>query len=291
MNHDAVENKDFAAEFTDLLHIGTAPAYQILLYLISQHPNKVPIEEIHKIINLLGKYYVRRNITDIPGTRDLDLSHIEVIEKCGAFINTGTPLKFEVFSDFLLINNRAKPATLHQLRDKLNGGIYDENADITRYLLIMLNTTLQSKEEYKPDLWARDEKGRFVWTVEHVFPRTENITHEWIEMIGDGDKQKAEEIQERCVHCLGNLTLSGYNSNLATASFSKKQELAKDRTFLGHKINIGYKNGLALNNLEFEIHGKEMNLANAPAWKEEAIVARTKVMADLLIELYKFPGE
>jgi hypothetical protein len=48
------------------------------------------------------------------------------------------------------------------------------------------------------------------------------------------------------------LTLSGYNSDLATAPFEKKQKLAKDRNFLGHRINIGHQNGLALNSLKFK---------------------------------------
>ena len=37
----------------------------------------------------------------------------------------------------------------------------------------------------------------------------------------------AADLQNRFVHRLGNLTLSGYNSDLATASFEKKQKLAK----------------------------------------------------------------
>ncbi len=59
------------------------------------------------------------------------------------------------------------------------------------------------------------------------------------------------------VHCLGNLSLSGYNSKLPNHSFSRKQAKAS-ATSLGRKIEVGYKNDLALNNLEFELEGQNI---------------------------------
>jgi hypothetical protein len=69
-------------------------------------------------------------------------------------------------------------------------------------------------------------------------------------------------MREKCVNHISNLTLSGYSSDLATSPFEKKQ-LARDRTFLGHKIKIGYRNGLALNNLPFESGHNTLTLATA----------------------------
>src|SRR5262249_9203472 len=147
-----------------------------------------------------------------------------------------------------LLSGRGKPATLEQFLTALGGPIYSENSWMARYLLIQLDL-LHHTREYSPDLWVRDEQDRFVWTVEHVLPQTEHLPTHWVDMIADGDPDLAAERQDRWVDCLGNLTLSGYNSDLATSAFAKKQQLAKDRTFLGHKINVGYRNGLALNNL------------------------------------------
>ncbi|MBL0348662.1 MAG: DUF1524 domain-containing protein [Anaerolineales bacterium] len=36
-----------------------------------------------------------------------------------------------------------------------------------------------------------------------------------MKMITNGDEEEAENIQSEWVHCLGNLTLSGYNSKLS----------------------------------------------------------------------------
>ena len=161
---------------------------------------------------------------------------------------------------------------------------------MTRYVLIQLDQ-LHHSREYKPDLWARDDKGRFVWTVEHVLPQAEKLPDHWVKMIAGGDRQQAADIQDAWVHRLGNLTLSGYNSDLATAAFGKKQKLSKDRSFLGQKINIGYQNGLFLNSLAFKTKTGKHSLADAPDWNAAMIESRTKVLMDMITEANLLPGE
>ncbi len=130
-----------------------------------------------------------------------------------------------------------------------------------------------------------------MWTVEHIFPQGENIPQCWIDMIADGDKKKAEEIREEWLHCLGNLTLSGYNSKLSNSSFEDKQNLHEDKKFLGHKINIGYKNGLSLNNFLFSVNKEETNLARVDKWTETSIKKRNNAMVDVLLKIFAFNEE
>jgi uncharacterized protein with ParB-like and HNH nuclease domain len=283
-------NSSFATGLVDLSRIGAAPSYQVLLYLLSQEDHRFEDKNfLKKAIDLLCKYYVRRNVTDKPSTRDLDPAHIDLIEKCDAKIKKGEPLTYDFFVHELL-TGKGEPASLVDFRKELENGIYGNNAYMARYLLIKLDE-IHNSREYRPDLWARDDRGRFVWTVEHVFPQAEHISKDWVTMIGDGDKKSSEEIQDKYVHHLGNLTLSGYNSQLSTASFQKKQALHKDASVLGYKINIGYLNGLALNKLQYNLDGQKGSLATAKEWKKEAITARTSEMVDMLVKLYKFPGE
>lgn len=158
---------------------------------------------------------------------------------------------------------------------------------MARYVLTKLDEISHSRE-YKPDLWARNDKGLLVWTVEHIFPQGSTIPSHWIDMIAGGDKEKAYDIQSRLVHCLGNLTLSGYNSQLSNADFSVKQDLHQDKKFLGYKINIGYKNGLSLNKIGFKYNGITTNLAEIKEWTENAIIARNNTMVDKLLKLFAF---
>lgn len=290
INRDLIDEPKIVSSLTDMAYIGAAPAYQVLLYIFSLDSQCFTESDFkQKAIDLLSKYHVRRNVTDIPPTRDLDQLHIDLIEKLHRKVQSEEKLTIDFFEQELLAG-KGKPAPLEKFSNSLENGLYASNPWMSRYLLIKLDSLYHTRE-YNPDLWARDDKGRLIWTVEHIFPQNDKISPEWIQMIGDGDKQTAEEVHEKYVHCLGNLTLSGYNSALSTASFSKKQELYKDRTFLGHKINIGYRNGLALNNLNFTIDGQVMNLATAPTWRKEMIISRTKVMTDMLVDLYKFRDE
>lgn len=275
-------------QLTDLARINATPAYQALLYLFSL-PNThfAQPDFLTQAVDLLQRYYVRRNVTDFPGTRDLDQGHMDLVQACQERIATGEKLDCDFFRAKLLQPGRF--ATRDVFEKALRGGMYSSNILMTRYLLVKLDETHHSRE-YAPDLWARNEGDKYVWTVEHVLPQTEAITDAWVDMIANGDAKEAARLHEQHVDRLGNLTLSGYNSKLSTAAFDKKQALAENRKFLGHKINIGYRNGLALNSLSFTVQGKQHSLASAPQWTAEMIEARTNRMVDLLLAMYTIDG-
>ena len=160
---------------------------------------------------------------------------------------------------------------------------------MARYALAKLDETSHSRE-YAPNLWARNEKGLFVWTIEHIFPQGKNIPAYWIDMIGNGDKEETQKVYDEMVHCFGNLTLSGYNSKLSNQSFDRKQG-KHEANILGNKIHIGYKNGLALNNIKFNLNGKQTTLAHADNWTKNHIQSRNSTMVDMLLKIFKFDFE
>jgi hypothetical protein len=281
--------KAVASSLAELDRIGSAPVYLVLLYLFSlEHKHLEDRKFLEQVVDLLARYFIRRNVTDKPPTRQIDQALIDVVESCAKRIDAGKKLGFHWFVDELM--KHARPASLEEFKTALGGHIYDSNSPMARYVLIQIDQMHHSRE-YSPDFWARDDKRRFVWTVEHVLPQAEKLPDQWVEMIADGDRQKASDLQEAWVHRLGNLTLSGYNSDLATAAFEKKQKLAQDRSFLGHKINIGYQNGLALNSLRFKTKGGVSSLADAPHWDAEMIEARTKHLVDMVVNQNLLPGE
>ena len=283
------EQKSIATSLTELDRISSAPVYLLLLYLFSLETTQFQDKDfLEKVVDLLARYFIRRNVTDNPPTRQIDQALIDVVESCAEHINDNQKLTFNWFVEKLI--NNAKPASLEEFKTALDGHIYDSNSGMARYVLIQIDT-LHHSREYKPDFWARDDKGRFIWTVEHVLPQAEKLPAHWMNMIAEGDRQKAGDLQDEWVHRLGNLTLSGYNSDLATGAFEKKQKLSKDRSFLGHKINIGYQNNLALNSLEFETKDGKFSLATAPHWNADMIKARTKLMVDLVANANLLPGE
>lgn len=95
-------------------------------------------------------------------------------------------------------------------------------------------------------------------------------------MIAGGDVEKAKEMQQKLVHKLGNLTLSGFNTNLSNSDFIKKRDLVDSSGRY-----IGYKNGLFLNK----------SLKEAEFWTEEGIIKRTSDLIEKIIEMYSIPNE
>lgn len=281
--------KQVTVGLKELDRIGSAPAYLVLLYLFSLEGKHLEDTKfLERVVDLLVRYFMRRNVTDQPPTRQIDQALIDVVESCAARIKKGTKLDFPWFVDELM--KHARPASLDEFKASLGGDIYDNNSWMTRYVLIQLDQ-LHHSREYQPDFWARDEKDRFVWTVEHVLPQAEKLPDHWVKMIAGGHRQQAADLQDKWVHRLGNLTLSGYNSDLGTASFEKKQKLSKDRIVLGHKINIGYQNGLVLNSLVFKTKAGKLSLADAPHWNADMIAARTKLLVDMIAKANLLPGE
>ena len=63
-----------------MLNVKAAPSYTLLLYLFSLNSN-IDVGFYRKVINFLVKYFIRRNITDFPNTRNLDQIFMDLIEE------------------------------------------------------------------------------------------------------------------------------------------------------------------------------------------------------------------
>ena len=95
-----------------------------------------------------------------------------------------------------------------------------------------------SDDEFRRDLQTRDLynfRSRSYWlrrlenhgrkervpvdeyTIEHILPQNPNLSAAWKLALGP----EWERVQKQWLHTLGNLTLTGYNSNIATAPLPK----------------------------------------------------------------------
>jgi hypothetical protein len=248
----------------DLERIQGAPSYLLMLYLLVRK-DELELTNAHltSIVELLVRFFVRRNLTDTPPTRDLTRLFMTVIDKISG-------LRADAILQSIEQQLVAVSATDEAFERKLNGPIYEENSGVTRFILCALAEQAMTKESWV-DLW-RFENKQFVWTIEHIFPQGENIPQSWITMIADGDEIKAKEIQQTHVHKLGNLTISGFNSALGNKSFEDK----RDRVDRQGRA-VGYKNGLKLNE----------DLATAAGWSVDQIDSRTDKLVQQVTQLFK----
>lgn len=250
-----------AQQFRDLERIGGASAYVLLLYLLADRSSA----DLAAISEYLVKFLVRRNLTDQPPTRDLARNFISLIE---VLHSKPSEDALKIIRDEF--RKKGWIASDDTFRAKLEGNLYEENVDATRFILCKIEESHQTREKFT-DLWKRDSRGDFIWTVEHIFPQGQNIPESWVKMIAGGDQTKAKEYRELHVHKLGNLTITGYNSKLGNKSFAEK----RDRKDADGKL-VGYMNGLHLN----------AELRDKDSWGVQDIQARTTELVEEAMNLF-----
>ena len=257
----------YSANLLNLLHIQGAPSYMLLLYLL-RYKTELDLNDktINNIVAFLSKFFVHRNVTDFPNTRDLARLFMDII----SFIED-KELKGEHIYEKIIEVLKQNCLDDSIFEERLRGNLYKENVDATRYLLCSLAEKTMT-DESNNTLWDRYGSGNYIWTIEHIFPEGENIPQDWVDMIANGNKSKAQEYLYEYTHKLGNLTMTGYNSALSNYSFEKKRDrVDKQGNY------IGYKNYLSIN----------ADIANKDKWTIEDIKNRTDKLVKQLLEIFK----
>ena len=182
----------------DLKKLGIAPAYTLLLFLFDRYPQ----QDFSGLLSYIEQWFMVRHLTNIPATNRTD----------DIFI-AATKTQHEKYDETALIDKlqQALPNAEYIKQSLENKYLYEDNANLTRYVLVYLEQK-QRTAENAVDFWANNQKGKPVWSVEHIYPQ----------------KPKTGEWPDDCkewLHSLGNLTLSAYNSNLHNHSFARKSQV------------------------------------------------------------------
>lgn len=265
LNNEGKLSIDLNNALQDLQRVQGVPSYLLILYFMKKstrlHINEI---DIIKIIRLLINFFIRRNLTDSPPTRDLTSIFMNYIDK----LETSN-----YKSEMIYFNLRERLVSCSSSKlifeEKLRGPVYATNSDVTRFILCMLAESGMTKESER-DLWKTTSNKQYVWTIEHILPQGHNIPESWINMISNGDKELAQSLLNTYVHTIGNLTITGYNSSLSNRSFHEKKE-RKDN----NGSYIGYKNGLNLNE----------DVCDKEEWNIKAIKNRTDRLVNLVLEI------
>ncbi|MGT0069136.1 GmrSD restriction endonuclease domain-containing protein [Helicobacter pylori] len=112
-----------------------------------------------------------------------------------------------------------------------------------------------------------DTKERFYtheYTIEHIMPQT--LTEEWERDLGEN----FQEIHDKYLHTIGNLTLTGYNPEYSNKSFQEKRGMEK-----------GFKNSPLMLN---------QGLRDLESFGEEEIKKRANDLADLALKIWTYPN-
>ncbi|GAA6939390.1 DUF262 and DUF1524 domain-containing protein [Helicobacter pylori] len=141
------------------------------------------------------------------------------------------------------------------------------NNDEFRNLFITIDFYKFKKREYFFErLENFDRKERVYtheYTIEHIMPQ--ELTEEWKRDLGEN----FQEIHNKYLHTIGNLTLTGYNPEYSNKSFQEKRDMEK-----------GFKDSpLRLN----------QGLRDLEPFGEEKIKKRANDLADLALKIWTYP--
>ena len=104
------------------------------------------------------------------------------------------------------------------------------------------------------------------YTIEHILPQNENLSSEWRKALGSNWR----EVQETWLHTLGNLTLTGYNTEYGDRPFADKRDM---------------RGGFRESPLKLNRH-----LGSLEAWDETAIRERAKRLAGKAAKVWARPA-
>ena len=245
---DSEKNPELKMAFHDMRELKVGVAYPLLLELYNDYVSSIlTADNFLSIVRLLESYVFRRAVCDIP-TNSLN----------------------KTFANFTKNLNKDK---------------YLESAQA---LLLLLKSykRFPDDEEFKWEIkrkdlynfrsnryWLRrienhDRKERILvdeFTIEHIMPQNENLSSAWKKELGD----EWNRIQKTHLHTLGNLTLTGYNSEYS------------DKPFLD-KCNI--TGGFAESPLRLN-----KDVATSESWTEEDILRRAETLSIKAASVWPFP--
>ncbi len=104
------------------------------------------------------------------------------------------------------------------------------------------------------------------YTIEHILPQNENLSAAWRTALGP----EWERIHATWLHTLGNLTLTGYNSEYGDRSFPEKRDMKGGFRESPLRVNAG--------------------LGQLAEWNEETIKARAEKLAGTAVHVWATPS-
>jgi uncharacterized protein with ParB-like and HNH nuclease domain/predicted transport protein len=229
------------ADLRALVEVAT-PTVIRLYYLYENQ--KLSKKEFVAAIRLLESYILRRSVCDMQ-SRSLGNIFALLAHK----IQEYKPLESLKVSLARFSKTSRFPNDTEFLEALMHKDLYESR--ICRFVLDKLEN--DSKEKI-------DISG---FSIEHVMPQNETLRPEWRKMLGENWQQ----VQHTWLHRLGNLTLTGYNSEYSDQEFSIKKT-----------IPGGFdESPLRLNR----------DMRDADQWTEQEMASRGKRLAEKAVQLWQ----
>ena len=247
------EDPELKRAFHDLRELKVDVAYPLLLEFYNDFANQVlSRDDFLKAVRAIESYVFRRAVCAIP-TNSMNKT----------FANMGKSLKKDRYLEsleaaFLLLPSYRR---------------FPKDDEFKRELKIKDLYNFRSRSYWLRRLENHGRKERVPvdeYTIEHILPQCDNdpekVPDEWRQALGDD----WQNIWESYRHTLGNLTLTGYNSEYSNRSFVEKRDMPGGFA----------QSPLRLNQM----------LGNQPDWNKEAIEQRAETLAEKAAQVWWSPS-
>jgi uncharacterized protein with ParB-like and HNH nuclease domain/predicted transport protein len=238
-------DNELAAVFHDIRELRADVCYPLLMEIYRDyHSGMLSKTDFADIARMVESYVFRRAVCDIPTNS---------LRQTFATFTQGTDKENyaeAVKAKFLLLPSYRR---------------FPEDDEFIRQIKVR-NLYKWNRRSYWLRRYENHNRKEHVpvqnYTIEHIMPQNENLSSEWRASLGD-DWQR---IHQEYLHTLGNLTLTGYNSEYSDRPFDQKRDMKGGFKESPLRLNEG--------------------LGSCETWNEEAIKARADKLAGKAVRIW-----
>lgn len=198
------DNQELKMAFHDLRELKVDVAFPFLLEIYNDYKKEIlSADELLKIVRLVESYVFRRAICGIP-TNSMNKT----------FGNFSRNLKKDRYLESVQANFMLLPSYRR----------FPDDEEFKREIKIKDVYNFRSRSYWLRRLENYERKERVPvdeYTIEHIMPQNDNLSTQWKTELGS----EWERIQKTYLHTLGNLTLTGYNSEYSDKPFMEKRNM------------------------------------------------------------------
>lgn len=234
--------------FRDIRELKVDVAFPLLLELYSDYTDGILLkEEFLQAARLVESYVFRRAVCGIP-TNSMNKTFAKFTDglKKDRYLES-------IMATFLLLPSYRRFPTDNEFKQKIT------MKDLYNF---------RSRSYWLRRLENHNRKERVPvaeYTIEHILPQNENLSTQWKSDLGP----EWERIQKAYLHTLGNLTLTGYNSEYSDRLFIEKRDMKGGFAESPLRLNDG--------------------LSNLQVWTEQSIKDRGSILSEKAITVWPIP--
>ncbi|WP_431841599.1 GmrSD restriction endonuclease domain-containing protein [Calidifontibacter indicus] len=190
--------------FKDLDQIKADVVYPFLLEVYTDYElGTLSREDVLNVVELVTSYIFRRAVCRIPAN--------SLNKTFAGFTSAVRKDRYldSVKAHFLSMKSYRRFPTDEEFRDALR------SSDLYNFRRRSYFLRLLENHGRKEHVTIED------YTIEHIMPQNDNLSAAWQAELGDD----WQEVQAKYLHTLGNLTLTGYNSEYSDHPFAKKRDM------------------------------------------------------------------